>query len=110
MSNVPIFVFNELVFNGTSMAADINSSSIDISESVGYCAHFVWTGSPVGNVIIKGSNDNNNFVQVASQATAGTAGQFLANVEHVHYRYLKVSYSRTSGSGSLTCHVSSKRE
>jgi len=109
---LPILLLNELIFDAQSMSTDLTSSIIDLGEAVGYCAHFVWTGSPEGSVIVQASNFNNNldsFVEVDSQATGGTDGNYLLNIERAQYRYVRVLFSRTSGTGTLNTRVSAKR-
>lgn len=105
----PIFSINKQILNAQSMSTDITSDTVDIAELVGYCVHAIWTGAPTGRVRAEASNDNINFVEVSSEDTAGAAGQYLVNYENQHYRYVRVRYSRTSGTGNLTVYVSGKR-
>lgn len=109
MSDLPMFVINRKVFNSVSLAADATSEVIDLSEVVGYCVHLIWTGTAAGNFLVQGSNDAVNFVTVDTTAAGGTSGQHLLNVEHQHYRYVRVFYDSTSGAGSLTGYISAKR-
>lgn len=109
MSDLPMFTKNVKIIDALSMGASIDSPTQDNSESTGYAVHAIWTGAPVGSVSVQGSNDSVNFVEVAADDTAGAAGQYLLNVEHQHYRYVRVSYIRTSGTGSLTVYFSAKR-
>lgn len=109
---LPIFILNDLIFDDESMASDLESVILDLGEAVGFCVHSVWTGSPDGDVIVQVSNfldDSSSFVDIDTQATGGAAGKHILNVEHAHYRYIKVIFDRTSGSGSLKCRVSAKR-
>jgi hypothetical protein len=91
------------------MSVSLTSVTIDIAELPGYAVHAIWTGSPVGTINVNASNDSVNFVSVASQAAGGSNGQFLLNTEVAHYRWLQVTYTATSGTGSLTTYVSAKR-
>jgi hypothetical protein len=105
----PMFRINVKVFEQVSMGVSLMSQVIDISEVVGYCVHAIWSGTPTGQIITEGSNDGVNFVSVNQQNTAGAAGQHLLNVEHQHYRYVRIRFNRVSGSGLLDCYVSGKQ-
>jgi hypothetical protein len=104
---MPILIINKHLINAASMAADIASTVEDLGEVPGFCVHLIWSGG-TGTVSVQGSNDGTNFVTVASDATGGSAGQFLLNIERCHYRYVKVIYTRASGSGTLDCYLSGK--
>jgi hypothetical protein len=109
MSDLPLFVINKKILNAVPMTANITSEIVDVAEVSGFAVHAIWTGAPVGNIDVCGSNDGVNFVSINTQATAGTSGQLLLNEEMQHYRYMWVEYAFTSGTGSLTCYVSAKR-
>lgn len=101
---------NKLVIN-ESVTGSIQSEIVDISSAEGVCLHSVWTGTLTGNIILSGSNSLNpsDFVTITSQATGGSPGKILFNVEKAHYCYVKVDYVHTSGSGSLKCFISAKK-
>lgn len=107
-SDQPIFAMNNKVFNAVSMTTNLTSVTIDLSETTGYALHAIWTGAPVGTISANGSDDGINFVSVASNPTGGTSGQYLLNVEKIHYRYVQITYTFTSGTGSLTAYVSAR--
>lgn len=107
--SLPLFVINKKVFDQQSMATNLTSEVLDLSEVVGFCVHAIWDGAATGQIITEGSNDSVNFVAVNTQNTAGAAGQLLLNVEHQHYRYLRIRYVRSSGTALLNCYVSAKR-
>lgn len=107
-SDQPIFQMNVPVFTASAMTGNLFSNVIDLSETTGYALHAIWSGSPVGIISAGGSDDGVNFVSVASNSTAGAAGQYLLNVEKIHYRYVQISYTFTSGTGSLTAYVSAR--
>jgi hypothetical protein len=107
MARQPIFQLNEHVLASSSMAATVTSAVIDLSEVIGYAVHSIFTGAPVGSISTQASNDGTNFVEVDAHAVAA-AGQYLLNIPRSHYRYIKVSYIRTSGTGTLDTYVSGK--
>lgn len=107
--SLPIFILNTRVVDSQSMGSNINGSSVDISEVRGYAVHFIWTGTPTGDVSVEASNDNSNFTQVYTAATGGAAGQSLTNQPNVAYRYIRVKYTRSSGTGTLDTYISGKQ-
>lgn len=104
----PVFILNKKILDNVAMTADRASEVVDMCNVSGFAMHAIWTGAPEGDVVVSGSNDGINFVPVNTQATAGAAGQHLLNVERQHYRYLRVNFVFTSGSGSLTVYLSGK--
>jgi hypothetical protein len=107
--SLPIFILNQQVYNAQSMSADITSSGIEVAGLGGFAVHFIWTGTPTGSVSVEASNDNSNFVQIDTQAFVTTDGQHLLNVERPHYKYIRLKYTRTTGTGALTAYVSGKQ-
>lgn len=106
---LPILIINKRILDSVSMGSTQTSEILDLGESAGYCVHAIWSGTPTGDLLVQGSNDAVNFVSVNTQATGGTAGQLLFNVEKQHYRYVRVQYSFSSSTGTLDCYVSAKR-
>lgn len=106
-----IFSINKRIFTNASMVGDLASEVLDLGELTGYAVHAVWTGTPDGNIIVSGSNtaNINDFVPVDLQATGGTDGSHMLNVEKCHYRYVLVEYDAASSDGVLNCYVSGKR-
>lgn len=101
--------FNNHVIIAQSMTGNILSGGIDLSNVLGYAVQAVWSGTPVGNIIIKGSNDGLNFTTVSTTAVGGAAGSLLVNNDGIHYNTLQVSYAFTSGTGTLDVTVSAKK-
>lgn len=102
-------MINVKAFDAVDMTANRVSSVIDISELVGFAAHEIYTGSPTGTLVVEGSNDGTNFVTVDTNSLTGSAGQKLVEKDRAHWRYIRVSYTFSSGTGSLTVYVSGKR-
>ena len=108
MSSEPIFLMNTPILQNADMSASQTSAVVDMAEVIGYAAHSIWTGTPVGDVVLEVSNDGINFVPIDTQATAGIAGQHVVNIERMHIRYARCRYERTSGTGSITIYLSAK--
>lgn len=107
----PIFSINKPIFVNASMTGDLVSEVLDLGEMTGFAVHAVWSGTPDGNLVISGSNTQiiADFVPVNAQATGGTAGAHLLNVEKTHYKYVLVQYTAAASTGVLNCRVSAKR-
>lgn len=98
---------NSAIINGQSMTTNITSAVQDLSQVNGFCVHAVYTGSPVGSLIIEVSNDGSTFYPLVTQAIS-TSGNFLSNQPNMHAVFARVRYTFTSGSGSLTVNLSAK--
>lgn len=105
-----------------SMGTSFKSTGIDLNQTVLYSIEAVWTGSPVGSFNLEVSNDivpvnpsaTNpvgadpaglvvNWVTYTGSSTAVSgAGNFLWNCLDAGYRWVRVSYTAASGSGSCT--------
>lgn len=106
---LPIFVLNQKVIDGGDMVGSITPAAVDISGVTSYAVHAFWTGTPAGNIIVEGSNDNSNFVAVSTTAAGGAAGNVLVNVPNAAYRYVRVKYVLTSSTGVLNAYLSGKQ-
>lgn len=108
---LPKLSFNDLYVAAGDMSADITQSpSTFVGEVEHVAVHAVWTGtSPVGNLIVQGSNDNTNFTQISTDAVSGNSGSIMKNMPSVGYVFLRVFYDVTSGTGTLNVRISGKR-
>lgn len=101
--------FNKHVIDSGDMSGNLDSGLIDLSNVLGYAVQAVWSGAPVGNIVIEGSNDGINFKTISTTAAGGSSGSILSNNDGIHYVYLKVIFTFTSGSGTLDVNVSGKK-
>lgn len=93
-----------ILVNGASMAADVTSAAQDLSFYWVFSMQAVFTGSPVGSIELQASNDNVTFTTISGTNTAvSAASNIMWNVENAGYKYVRVFYDATSGTGSLTC-------
>lgn len=107
----PIHLFNITVFDAESMATTVTSDSLNIQQAAGYAVQAVWSGtSPVGTFTVEASNDNINFTSILNSpvAISGNTGSLMINVENAFYGFIRVVYTATSGSGSLTVHINAQ--
>ncbi len=112
-------VKNEVLLANGDMTQTLHSSPLDLTYSYGYSIQISYTGSPVGTLILEGSDDASfpqdaNFQFAAFTPTNWTtlAGStvnvfgpdaILYNFSDAYYKYVRVTYTPTSGSG--TCQI-----
>lgn len=104
--------------SATSMGASFNMSGVYIGHVVNCSIQLVFTGTPVGEFKLQGSNDAgspnasqqphlydgvSNWSDITSSVQAvSAAGDVLYNLSNLGYNFIRVVYTRTSGTGSLT--------
>lgn len=108
ISNVYAVEFNQQLISAGSMGSSLNSSPMHLGEFNGYsCSAVVSSGSsPVGTLKLQVANDFSatvsNWVDVAGSGIAITGdGANLWSVADAYYKWVRVVYTRTSGSGTL---------
>lgn len=109
---------NEVIVNAGDMSADINSNPTQIEWVFGYSIQCVMTDAPVGTLKLQASNDFDpgrpnlaptNWSDIAntSQAVNG-AGIAFYNIPDSMYRWVRLVYTFTSGTGTLTARIQTK--
>lgn len=96
-----------------TMAADITGPTtvIDVTDQV--CYQIAWTSSnAVGVISVQGSVDNVTFYDLTFNPTLtqpnSNNGGYLINLGLVPFPYIRVKYTRTSGTGNLVVSMSTK--
>jgi hypothetical protein len=108
--SLPIFIKNETVLDAEDMSAStIESDLIDVGELGGFAVHSEFTGSPVGTLTVSATNDENLTPCPIDTYSVTEAGARLLNVETPRFKWIQITYTKTSGTGSLTCKVSGKQ-
>lgn len=108
----PVHVFNVQVYTNQSMVASSNSLPLNIDECVSYCVHAKFTGAPVGELKIQGSNDPAilGYDDITDSISAVTeAGGYILNVELPAYSFIRLVYTATSGTGTINAKINAKR-
>jgi hypothetical protein len=108
MSDIAL-IFNDHIIKAGDMSANIPAVTKELSNVLGYCVQAVWSGSPVGNIVIQAGNDNSNWKVISTTAAGGGSGSLLSNNDGIHYAYVQVLYNFTSGSGTLDVTISGKK-
>jgi hypothetical protein len=111
----PIHIANLYLVGGNStvsgnMASNITSNIANINEAAGYALQAVMTGSPVGMINVYASNDGTDFTLIpAFTAAVSGAGSYMVNYDWPRYGFVQLIYTATSGSGTMTVQINTKR-
>jgi hypothetical protein len=97
------------VWDSTAMTANRATASVAVDHIYGYACQVTWSGgtSPVGNIKVQASLDNSTWsdVPTVTSAVGANSGTAFFNVDGIHYRYIRVAYAFTSGTGTLSTPV-----
>lgn len=104
-----------------SMAASFNTAAIWLEQDALCSIQAIWTGSPVGNLSLQTSLNpataqNGASIPEAdwtdytdsSTAAGGAAGNVTWRVTDVGDRWMRVVYTRTSGTGTVNIRFNAK--
>lgn len=107
---------NDQVVTSQSLSANFASDAILVDQIYGFSMHLIYTGTPSGILSIECSNDP---VQRASDianwtpisgatVTISAAGDTLFNVDKVYFRWIRIKYTFSSSTGSLSANYFAK--
>jgi len=95
------------------MTASVNSDQIQVGDPgvLGVFIRLAWTSTPVGTLTLEASNDGLLWTALdgISDATGGAAGAATWAISDMYFQYLRIVYTRTSSSGTLTGTYNIKR-
>lgn len=96
-----------------SMSADIvgPTTTIDVVDQV--CFQVAWTSTTaVGVISVQGSVDGVTFYDITFNPTlaqpASNSGGYLINLGLIPFTFIRLKYTRTSGTGTFTATMSVK--
>lgn len=106
----------ELAFS-TSMNSSFESSQMSVLNFIGYALQLTSTGSPVGTVKIQISCDEMGLIESSSSwndlddssVAISASGVITYDVADAFYTKIRVVYTRTSGTGTMTAKITRKR-
>jgi hypothetical protein len=101
--------------SSNSMTENLTSNSIDIRTVYGCSLQFKYTGAPVGTMTVEATDDeiipavSQNWVTVlnSSVAVSGT-GDHIYNIAGLNTGFIRLRYTFTSGTGTLTGKIVTK--
>lgn len=111
MTDYIIHKLNVKLLENINANANRESDPLNIQSISLYCMQATWTGLSSVNPLITlyGSNNlDEPFIQIDSFIPTGSTGGRLINVEKAGYAYIKVAYTRTSGSGTINVSINGK--
>lgn len=86
-----------------SMASSFNSNAFNLDRTPIFAIQAVYTGSPVGTLKLQSSNDGTNWDDIAGSTVAvSAAGSQTWNYTGAGFGKVRLVYTATSGTGSLT--------
>lgn len=96
-----------------SATTDVRSAAYQLYDVQVFSVVVDFTGSDVvGTLTLEASNDetgSTGFVTVASSSTSVTAsGDVMYNVSNAGYRWIRVYWDYTSGTGNITINITTK--
>lgn len=103
---------NHIVISGDMSQTTVSSTAITVSYQDNVGIQVTWTGTPTGVIEVDGSNDGTNFYSLtfnpAISQPAGVAGGFLLDINQFPFAYIKLLYTKTSGTGVLDAYLVAK--
>jgi hypothetical protein len=107
-----LHIVNEQLLPSSSVATTLTSAPGLLMNMFGYCIQAVFTGAPVGSLQLQGSNDPGpnasyttlptNWANVGTATAISAAGVYIINMPDIYYNWVRVIYTPTSGTGTLT--------
>lgn len=93
-----------------SAASSVDSIGYDLGELAAFSIGVVISGSNIaGTVKLQCSNDNTTWVDVPNASTAITSSaDEMFNISNAQYRYVRVVWTASSGTGNITCYLVAK--
>lgn len=110
------YVITQIMTNA-SLGASVNSSVVDLNQINLLSVQAIWTGgTAAGTLNIQVSNDNVQKISditnwtdyTGSSTTIAGAGDILYNMTFAGYRWMRLHFVRTSGTGTINATMSGK--
>lgn len=96
------------IITAGDMSGSLTSAVYDLQYKSLAAVQAFYTGSPVGSLVVQGSCDGTHWSTQQTATAISAAGDILLNIGLVGFQFLRVIYTRSSGTGSLLVIASSK--
>lgn len=117
-SYLPLQLMSAGDMSTAAAGTSITSTGVDLQQIPLASVQFVWTGAPVGFLMIQRSNDivaasqgsdpaanvvnwTSDFTTSVASATYVIEKSYLLNIANAGFRWVRVKYMKVSGTGSL---------
>lgn len=97
-----------IITAGDMSLASLTSTTLPLQFEDNVGLQFVWTGAPVGTIAVQVSLDQTNWTDIPSTAFVGTypvpgttTSPGYLDMALLSAAYMRVIYTRTSGTGTL---------
>lgn len=111
-----------IISSGDMSQSSLTSTVTNIQYMDNICISLVWTGSPTGTFAVQGSLDHQqdalgniitagNWIALGlspNPAATGSAGSTLIDLNQLSFPYIRVVYTKTSGTGTLNAKIGGK--
>jgi hypothetical protein len=103
--------FNDQVIKNKDMSTSVKSSAIDSRFCFLASAYIAVTGAAVGTIQIEVSNDEvtagepGRWIGIGTPVAINGTAAILIPATSICYQYIRISYVRTSGTGTLDVFV-----
>ena len=95
----------ELTYGATS-ATTSTSYIFELGNYLYFSCHIDFSGSTLaGNLDIHASNDNSDWVDTSNQKAVTSAASKLYSLGPVSYKYVKVVWTQSGGTGNWTIYT-----
>lgn len=107
-------IHNDSILAAGNMSGNLTSDSTPLDHIYGFAIQCVFTGSPVGTLKLQSSCDLPNTTPVnwtdvsGSEQSISAAGSHVWNFSGLFADWVRVVYTRTSGSGTLNVRINMK--
>jgi len=106
-------IYGYLAFDAVSIGASQTSSEIEVGGEDYGSIYLFWTGSsPVGTLEVQAKNGANGTYRAldfgSTISISGASGNHDLILNELPFTHLKLVYTRSSGTGSLTANVTLK--
>jgi hypothetical protein len=111
-----------IIANAASSAASFNSTATHVMYSDNIGIQISWTGTTTGTFAIQASNDAvlpfnggaptggtwSTYTVTSPPTPAGTAGNGIITVNQFPFAFIRLAYTATSGTGTITAVLTAK--
>ena len=108
MSRKNVLTSYQIVTAGDMSTSSITSATTNVQYLDNVAVQCNFTGSPVGVFDLQVSIDNVNFAPLGLNIAASNGSPIVINANQLSAPYVRLTYTKTSGTGTLNAFISGK--